>query len=265
MPQILCHSQQDVLRKVIEKWLSYFDPVRMIIVDPMHNLLLGLAKTQWYQEWIKTDTLCPSTKRQIHELELIHQFLEEFEAPLWAGRLPLRVGEPAGGSLMADEYKFAVTGPWPIIVCCIQIHDCQIIRSFTFEKLETWESHHRSKKPEVPPEPGVCMHTDEPINFLQFSTVLKLLLASKIYGPESMKPNQHWVVHSPDQIRDYGPVYNFWEFLTECLNKVLKNMNMNSNNRPGGRQEVSMMREFSRKSRVEALVCKVPFTFSHLH
>jgi hypothetical protein len=41
----------------------------------------------------------------------------QFESPLWAGRLPMRVGEPAGGSLTADEYKFAVTGPWAIIVC----------------------------------------------------------------------------------------------------------------------------------------------------
>jgi len=40
----------------------------------------------------------------------------QFESPLWAGRLPLRVGEPAGGNLTADEYKFAVTAPWPIIV-----------------------------------------------------------------------------------------------------------------------------------------------------
>jgi hypothetical protein len=36
---------------------------------------------------------------------------------MWAGRIPRRVGEPAGGSLTADEYKFAATGPWPIIVC----------------------------------------------------------------------------------------------------------------------------------------------------
>lgn len=40
----------------------------------------------------------------------------KFESPPWAGRLSLRVGEPAGGSLTADEYKFAVTGPWAVAV-----------------------------------------------------------------------------------------------------------------------------------------------------
>jgi hypothetical protein len=41
---------------------------------------------------------------------------KQFESPLWAGNLPVRLGEPAGGSLSADEYKFALTTPLPIIV-----------------------------------------------------------------------------------------------------------------------------------------------------
>lgn len=68
-----------------------------------------------------------------------------------------------------------------------------------------------------------------------------------------MKPNHHWAVHVPDQLLDYGPVYNFWSFLTERLNKVLKNLN--SNNWAGGQLEISMMREFGRGSKMECLVC----------
>jgi|ERR1700722_16222157 len=40
----------------------------------------------------------------------------KFAAPLWAGSLPTKVGEPAGGSLTADEYKFATTVPFAIAV-----------------------------------------------------------------------------------------------------------------------------------------------------
>ena len=40
----------------------------------------------------------------------------QYSAPLWAGTLPTKVGEPAGGSLTADEYKFAITGPFAIAV-----------------------------------------------------------------------------------------------------------------------------------------------------
>ncbi|CAK5283367.1 unnamed protein product, partial [Mycena citricolor] len=95
--------------------LDYFDIVRCTVIDPMHNLLLGVAKTQWYSVWIKGKVLRADTSKQERELHFIHQILETFECPSWTGHLPLRVGEPAGGSLTADEYKFAVTAPWAII------------------------------------------------------------------------------------------------------------------------------------------------------
>jgi hypothetical protein len=40
----------------------------------------------------------------------------QLEAPSWLGRLPRRVGEPAGGNLSSDEYKTGVTSQWPLIV-----------------------------------------------------------------------------------------------------------------------------------------------------
>jgi hypothetical protein len=67
-----------------------------------------------------------------------------------------------------------------------------------------------------------------------------------------MKPNHHWAVHTPNQLRDYGPVNNIWAFLSERLNKVLKGSN--TNGRGGGQIEVSMMREFMRDSRLDAIV-----------
>ncbi|KAJ7575431.1 hypothetical protein C8J56DRAFT_1063291 [Mycena floridula] len=111
------------------------------------------------------------------------------------------------------------------------------------------------------------MHFDEPTNLLRFSTVLKLLMAGKVtqqglergekllteyllayrylYGAKNMKPNHHWIVHLPRQIHDYGPVYNFWAFLTERLNKVLKNMNSNHHLR--GQLEISIVEAHMRR------------------
>ncbi|KAJ7736047.1 hypothetical protein DFH07DRAFT_967007 [Mycena maculata] len=79
-----------------------------------------------------------------------------------------------------------------------------------------------------------------------------LLNFSKLYGIEQMKPNHHWAVHIPDQVLDYGPLYSFWAFLTERLNKVLKNLN--SNNWSGGLLEVSMMREFHRMAQLDGVL-----------
>ncbi|KIJ09903.1 hypothetical protein PAXINDRAFT_86790 [Paxillus involutus ATCC 200175] len=117
------------------------------------------------------------------------------------------------------------------------------------------------------------MKKEEPVIFLCLSAALKIFCGSsikldmlpraeellqeylleykKMYGTESMKPNFHWAVHLTQQIRDYGPVYNFWAFLSERLNKVLKSSN--SNNWTGGQVEISMMREFARGSRLDSL------------
>ncbi|KAF7367179.1 hypothetical protein MSAN_00977800 [Mycena sanguinolenta] len=265
--------------------LKYFDIVRWTVIDPMHNLLLGVAKTQWYNRWILKKVLRADTKRKTRELHLIHDFLETFEAPLWAGRLPLRVGEPAGGSLTADEYKFAVTGPWAILIPIVwdtfrkdapRSHSTAMAK-YEKEK-EVWDTEmakwrrSRSKTkgppPEKPERPYLRMNEGEDTNFLAFATALKIMVGSsitlngleraesllqqyllefaKLYGVDKMKPNHHWAVHIPDQIRDFGPVYSFWAFLTERLNKILKNLN--SNNWTGGRLEASMMREFHRSA-----------------
>lgn len=145
--------------------LPYFDISRMMIIDPMHNLLLGMSilygvgtlltspigivKNQWYTRWIKCNALRADTDGgKKRELAILHDFLDtvssrtfhivyyainhryflnrhyfmKFEAPQWTGRLPLRVGEPAGGSLSADEYKLLMTGPGPLVVGPVVFH-----------------------------------------------------------------------------------------------------------------------------------------------
>lgn len=67
-----------------------------------------------------------------------------------------------------------------------------------------------------------------------------------------MKPNHHFVVHLRQQLYDYGPVYGFWCFLGERLNKLLKSFK--SNNWGGGQLEVSMMREWARDIQVRETV-----------
>ena len=67
-----------------------------------------------------------------------------------------------------------------------------------------------------------------------------------------MKPNQHWALHIPDQLRDFGPVYGFWVFLGERLNKHFKNFNSNSHKY--GKLEISMLRMFTREAKLNTMV-----------
>lgn len=61
--------------------------------------------------------------------------------------------------------------------------------------------------------------------------------------PNNVKPNHHWVVHVFNQIIDYGPVVNWWTFLFERLNKVLKSYS--TNNHENGEIEISFMCAFN--------------------
>jgi hypothetical protein len=129
--------------------------------------------------------------------------------------LPLRVGEAAGGSLTADEYKFATTGPWAIVVClflsgslclfiCSQIplvwerfqsdsdndYEAAVARypeslEEYKKKLDTWEKakqsgNKKSRRPRQPKAPFKRMQPDEPRNFLRFAAALKILVGSSI-------------------------------------------------------------------------------------
>ncbi|KIK79292.1 hypothetical protein PAXRUDRAFT_161649, partial [Paxillus rubicundulus Ve08.2h10] len=50
--------------------LPYFDLVDQIVIDPMHNLFLGLVKTHFYNIWIQSKILRPN-----HELAKLHEML----------------------------------------------------------------------------------------------------------------------------------------------------------------------------------------------
>ncbi|KAG2083480.1 hypothetical protein BD769DRAFT_1375591, partial [Suillus cothurnatus] len=270
--------------------LTYFDLVRCMIIDPMHNLFLGIVKTLWYNKWIQTSALRKSTDKRARELDIIHKFLATFEVPLWARQLPSRVGEPVGGSLTADEYKLAVTYTWPIVVSTFARYLQQLrlsgIRTswrqqptmktprsdflspggIRKEARRVENSEQASTRPaqtfkkrkvdtelKPPKEPRPRLHADEPVNLLRLSTALEIFCGSSLDGAKAMKPNFHWAVHLEEQIRDFGPVYNFWTFLSERLNKLLKSSNSN-NWTTGGPLEISMMRKFIRGIWMDALV-----------
>ncbi|EPQ57917.1 hypothetical protein GLOTRDRAFT_91486 [Gloeophyllum trabeum ATCC 11539] len=294
------------------------------------SLATGMAKNQWYAQWIQKKTLRAPTAKEGRELGVVHEFLET--SPLWAGRLPVRMGEPAGGALTADEYKFATTVALPMIIPVVwdtflasaqkdfdkqQKKHRADIAAYDID-IKAWKERHpdyeqeagpatqRARKgvpplptpagtrtdghpkkrkldeaddpmPAPPDTPEKRMHKEEPLLFLRFATAIKILLGRPIddraivrgltllrdyllqyrelYGEKAMKLNHHWVVHLPDQIRDYGAVYNFWLFLVERLNKTLKNYN--TNHHGGGELEVTLMRTFQRESRVRALASQL--------
>ena len=69
---------------------------------------------------------------------------------------------------------------------------------------------------------------------------------------DHIKPNHHYAVHAAEFIHDFGPMYSFWTFLFEQLNKVLKSYK--SNNHGNGELEASFFHEFHHMVPVSQIV-----------
>ncbi|TDL25412.1 hypothetical protein BD410DRAFT_813632 [Rickenella mellea] len=275
-----CQIIHDQLRKKLFKEhharyyelsrLPYFDPVRMTIIDPMHNILLGIVKSQWLDSWIHGGALRERTEtlKVPRELDRIHDYLKTFEMPAWVARLPREVGYPAGGSLTADEWKGLALVYCPVVIPLIWGEFLSEREETYAKQIAAWDKkdaarlrrlakgkEKASKKDEEPaPKPTPPrMLRDDSDNFLKLATALKIIMARSVnMHPDDVKPNHHWCTHIFDQIFDYGPVYSFWSFLFERLNKVLKSYQ--TNNHENGEVEVTFFRAFMRDIRLRDLV-----------
>ena len=77
--------------------LPYFDPIRMTILDPMHNLYLGSSKLimlQWKKEGILSDK----------DLDVLQKRISEISVPPKFTKIPYKIGS-GFSSLTADQLK----------------------------------------------------------------------------------------------------------------------------------------------------------------
>ncbi|KAJ7669695.1 hypothetical protein B0H17DRAFT_949139, partial [Mycena rosella] len=232
--------------------LTYFDPVRQIIIDTMHCIFLGIVKTQWLDAWIKDPpALRKRTEINAREIDQIHDYLKTMEMPSWVARLPNQVGYPAGGNLTALPHIWAEWYP----IAAADHEKAEI----NWKKKETARINRIANGTDTatdrkgpPPEPKpIRMFENDPDLLLKFASCCKILLAGTNH-PTLVKPNFHYVTHIFQIIRDFGPVYGFWTFLFERLNKLLKSYD--TNNHGDGELEVTFFREFHRDANLREVV-----------
>ncbi|KAI0349431.1 hypothetical protein OH77DRAFT_1580440 [Trametes cingulata] len=344
------HAREEYAKAYGTRWselgrLPYFDLCCMIVVDPMHNLFLGFVKTHFYHIWIQLKIF-----RKNHEIRRLHDILANLDLPAKLGRLPRLMGEPAGGSLTADQWSIlaVVVGPLALTELWDGIEEEQLPTDFLQKRLdwirgvaEARKAQQRAKRSRVTrrskgkskPKPALSqgvpesadssgprrssqtrnpsakakachceglvldlddagalpgsgdddwvnadaddeddtplscqLHPRDLSNFLKLCKALQLLLNDHInetqlvqadalireycielielYGPDVIRPNHHYATHTPDFVRDYGPLRGFWTFLFERLNKILKSYR--TNNHEGGEIEATFFREFHR-------------------
>ncbi|KAI8985713.1 hypothetical protein BD414DRAFT_394137, partial [Trametes punicea] len=255
--------------------LPYFDFCRMIVVDPMHNLFLGLVKTHFYHIWVQLKIF-----RKSKELNRVHQILSELRLPSRLGRLPRLIGEPAGGSLTADQWLILAMVVGPLAVSSLMFNRIHLPE--LWEEIATGESDDNrffqkrldalrqrvvqrrkaSQKAKrgsmIEPkgyytsmtsasEPRRSTRARKPTEKAkQADKLLREYCVElvELYGAGVIRPNHHYATHTAEFIRDYGPLRGYWTFIFERLNKILKSFR--TNNHEGGEIEMTFFREFYR-------------------
>ncbi|EKM61709.1 uncharacterized protein PHACADRAFT_82310 [Phanerochaete carnosa HHB-10118-sp] len=174
--------------------LPYWNPVRMAIIDPMHNLLLGIMKNIWFDVWVKDKALRERTqlKSVPRKLDRIHGYLTKFEMPSWVARLPKDVGYPAGGSLTSDKWKALLLVYGPIMIPFIWDEWSAVADTEYGRKLASWtkndKAHRKCNEKRArgeqggdlefeAPKPKRRMHSKDANNFLSLAATMKILLA----------------------------------------------------------------------------------------
>ena len=193
--------------------LPYFDAVRMLIIDPMHNLFLGTAKRifwVWKNQGVINE---PSISERI----------EKFSVPsnVKFSRLPspLEVS-----SLTAEQWMVWVN--YYSLYCLYEL--------IPMEQYECWRDFVLASR--------LLSKASISKDMVILADGLLLRFCQKfqgIFGQDLVTPNMHLHCHLASCVRDFGPMASFWCFSFERMNGVLGDQP--SNNRS---IEVQLMHRF---------------------
>lgn len=152
--------------------LDYFDPIRMTVIDPMHNLFLGTAK-RMISLWKDHKILLPE------HFDKIQLQMEKVQCPSDVGKLPQKFAS-SFGSFNADQFK-----NWTILFSIFTLTGCLPI-----DHLEYWRKFVIACK-------LLCTRYLSR-NHVKISNLLLLSFCKKVeqaFGCESITPNMHMHVH----------------------------------------------------------------------
>ena len=197
--------------------LAYFDPVRMTVIDPMHNLYLGTAKHIMKDVWIGQGYISKD------DLISIQEIVDSIVVPSFVGRIPYKIASNVS-SFTADQFK-----NWTNLFSLICLRNL-----LPSDHLRCWRYFVRASRLLCQMKITVAELKLADAYLLQFC-----IQAEKLYGKGIVTPNMHLHCHLKQCIEDYGPIHNFWLFSYERYNGVFENFPSSNRSR-----EIQFMQRF---------------------
>ena len=178
--------------------LPYFDPIKMLVIDPMHNLFLGTGK-HMVNLWLQLDLV---TKQEFQSLQ---RTVDAMVVPSDVGRVPRKI-ETGFSGFTADQFK-----NWITVYSIPALHGL-----LPSEHLECWRHFVLACR-------ILCQNS---LSFDDVTLADALLLAfcrrvERMYGESAITPNMHLHGHLREVLKEYGPVQEFWLFSYERYNGIL--------------------------------------------
>ena len=179
--------------------LPYFDAPRMLVIDPMHNLFLGIAK------YFLKNILISRGYLSDNQLVLIQKRINDFVVPSGISKVRIKIAS-GFSKLTADQWK-----NWVFYFSIIALRD-MVSRDI----LEYWRLFVLACR-------TLCTKTVTLENvklgdafLLQFCCRVE-----RFFGKECITPNMHLSCHLGQCMEDYGPVHGFWCYPFERYNGLM--------------------------------------------
>jgi hypothetical protein len=205
--------------------LPYFDPIQFCVIDPMHNLFMGTAKTMM-KVWLDKGVL---TFRKMAEIE---KKMQMFRIPGEVGRLPCNLANFSG--FTANQWKYWIT-----------VYSSIVLKGVVPEPdYNCWLLFVRAC--------SLLLHGSLVKEMIDLADEFLSLFCSRfeqLYGEESCTCNLHLHLHLRDCILDYGPPHVFWCFSFERYNGILTTYHTNNRD-----IEKQLMKRFLEEQKLRSVI-----------
>ena len=197
-------EKQNGVRYTALLTLPYYDAGRFCMVDPMHNLLLGSAKT-FIKIWKEHTNPLP-------DFTSIQEVVDQFVIPAGIGQIPRKI-DNGFSNFKAEQWKnwiliYSLVCFKPVLsnsqysLWALFVQACALLCSHVISN----ESLHLADR---------LIH--------QYCSSFE-----QEFGKEKCYPNLHLHCHLKQCILDYGPATSFWLFPFERLNGCLGSFHTNN-------------------------------------
>ena len=217
--------------------LPYFDFISFVVIDPMHNLMLGTTK-KMLKIWKEANLLGEK------EFKLLQKRINKLKVPSSIGRIPSKIASSFKG-FTADQFK-----NWAFVFSTFALKDI-----LPDGHLQCWKLFVKACRilcSTVIPRSQVKVADELLVKFCQ--------TVENLYGSTVITPNMHLHCHLCECILDFGPVYGFWCFSFERYNGVLGSLHVNNH-----QIEVQLMRKFLERHQLGSISWPAEFNgFSNM-